>query len=76
MYPNIIQLKEFASRALNSMHEQGYDVQRMKERFETMPDSYDAVYQLLGEMRRAPIRETFPYVEPDSFSEILDACGI
>lgn len=58
------------------MHEQGYNIEPYKARLEEMPDSYDEVYHLLEEMKHASIRATFPYVEPDSFSKIINACGL
>lgn len=70
----IAQAKALLEGVLLEKHKQGYDVAALYDDFKKLPDSYDAIFELERKIRSAPLREDWPYVEPDSLEDILAAC--
>ncbi|MFA6110860.1 MAG: hypothetical protein WDA75_19030 [Candidatus Latescibacterota bacterium] len=53
---------------------QGHDVARIQERLSGVPESYDALAALARELAALPLREDWPYVEPDDLESIWAEC--
>jgi len=67
-------LKRFLSEAITSHYEQGHDVEGFEERLEKCGDSLDALNELAQQLAGTPMRKGWPYVEPDSLSDIWEEC--
>jgi ADP-ribosylglycohydrolase len=70
----IAQLKALLESEMLEKHKQGYDVAALYEAYKKLPDSFDAVFDFEKQVRSAPMRADWPYVEPDSLEDIMDAC--
>ena len=67
-------LKRFLGEAVTSHYEQGHDVEGFEERLEACKESYDALNELAQQLARTPMRKDWPFVEPDSLSDIWEEC--
>lgn len=53
---------------------QGHMVDGLEARLAALPDSYDAMADLARELADLPLREGWPYVEPNELDEIWEEC--
>jgi len=53
---------------------QGHEVEDFHEEVLNVPDSYDAIADLARRIVQAPLREGWPYVEPNALEEIWKEC--
>ncbi len=67
-------LKQFLQEAITSHYEQGHDVEGFEERLEECGDSIDSLGELARQLSKTPFRKDWPYVEPDSLSDIWEEC--
>jgi ADP-ribosylglycohydrolase len=74
MLPSYRVLRRMLSASVDDKGEQGYVVDGLRERVEALPDSYDAMIGFGRELRALPLRQDWPYVEPNGLEEILAEC--
>ncbi len=67
-------MKQILAAELTERARQGYDVQALRARLESAGESYDALFEVAQGTRVAPIREDWPYREPDELMDILAEC--
>lgn len=67
-------LKQILSAELDERARQGYEVQNLQKQLESAVESYDSLFSIAQEIRKAPIRKDWPYREPDGLAEILAEC--
>ena len=67
-------LKQILSAELDERARQGYEVKNLQSQLESAAKSYDSLFSIAQEIRKAPIRKDWPYREPDGLNEILAEC--
>lgn len=67
-------LKSLLENVIVEKHKQGYEVSALYKTLKELPDSYDAVFSLEKEVRAAPLREEWVYIEPDDIEGIRKEC--
>jgi ADP-ribosylglycohydrolase len=70
MLPSIGYLKKNIAEWLISLNEQGYDISLCREKIKNLPDSYDAVISLAGDISKLPLKKDWAYREPINWDEI------
>jgi len=50
--------------------EQGHEIGGVISKLETLPDSYDKLLEFASELSNLPVREDWPYVEPNELEDI------
>jgi ADP-ribosylglycohydrolase len=74
MLPDIDGLKEMLLETIRSKQDQGYDVENLSEEVASVKDSYNALAAAACRIAKAPLREDWPYVEPDDYDPIMAEC--
>ena len=67
-------IKQILIAELEERAKQGYDVQNAKNALEQSGESFDALFAVAGQIRKAKIRPDWPYNEPDDLDAILAEC--
>ena len=67
-------IRRFLREAITNHFEQGHDVEDFEERLENCGDSLDALKELVQQLAATPMQKDWPYVEPDSLSDIWEEC--
>ena len=55
---------------------QGHDVAAAERRLHTLPDSYDALARFADVVAALPMRDDWPYVEPDGLDDIWEEAAL
>ena len=63
-------LKERLHGVILNKGEQGYDVSGLKEKLDTLPESFDSIMSFIDDINSIKIRDDWEYVEPNSIDEI------
>ena len=50
--------------------EQGHEIGGVISKLESLPDSYDKLLEFASELSNLPVREDWPYVEPNELEDI------
>lgn len=58
-------------RRIDTLEKQGHVINGLREKLGTIPDSYDAWFSFAHELIDVPMRDDFPYVEPNNLAAIL-----
>ena len=74
MLPDLDFLRRRLVKVLDDLAHQGHDVQALQEELRKADDSYDAFAEIAAKAPDAPMREDWPYVEPDGLEEIRREC--
>jgi ADP-ribosylglycohydrolase len=74
MFPTYDQLREMLRLVILNKEEQGHVVGGLVEELAILPDSYDFLHAFAGRLARLPLREDWPYVEPDDLAGIWAEC--
>jgi ADP-ribosylglycohydrolase len=67
-------LRDLLKIAIVDAAEQGHVTDGIEERLASLPDSYDALLEFAGQLAELPVREDWPWVEPDDLAEIRSEC--
>jgi ADP-ribosylglycohydrolase len=70
MLPTPAQLRTIITNVLDDRNEQGHAVEAVRDELAATPDSYDALAALVPKLRELPMRDDWPYVEPDDLDTI------
>lgn len=70
MFPTYEQLRVTLSKIIADKNRQGHITTGMIEEFRNLPDSYDALYSFAEHLAHLPIREDWPYIEPNDWHGI------
>jgi ADP-ribosylglycohydrolase len=73
MLPSPEQLRTIVGRVLDDLHEEGHDVTGVRTDLAATPDSYDALVSVIERHLTGegpPMRDDWPYVEPDDLDAI------
>ena len=63
-------LKERLHGVILNKGEQGYDVSGLKEKLDTLPESFDSIMSFIDDINSIKIRDDWEYIEPNSIEEI------
>lgn len=74
MFATYDQLREMLRLVILNKEEQGHVVDGLVEELAELPDSYDFLHAFAGRLARLPLREDWPYVEPDDLEGIWAEC--
>ena len=74
MLPPIGLLREWAEATVAAKQSQGHAVEGFRGELAGLPDSYDALAAFVRKLAEAPLRDDWPYVEPNDLDEILAEC--
>ncbi|WP_171630438.1 ADP-ribosylglycohydrolase family protein [Paenibacillus plantarum] len=67
-------LKDQISTILRNKFAQGNDTSGYLHRLESLPTSYDAYFSFAQSLAQMPLRQDWPYYEPDTIEEIWNEC--
>ena len=70
MLPALDVLRRALAQVLVDKEEQGHDTSGLDEELATLPDSYDALVDFAERLAQLPLRDGWPYVEPDDLETI------
>ena len=70
MLPALDVLRRALAQVLVDKEEQGHDTSGLDEELARLPDSYDAVVDFAERLAQLPLRDGWPYVEPDDLETI------
>ncbi|MDP9182123.1 MAG: ADP-ribosylglycohydrolase family protein [Actinomycetota bacterium] len=65
-------LRALVAQVLADKEEQGHAVEACADQLATTPDSYDALLAFAERLSRLPLRDDWPYVEPDDLASIWE----
>lgn len=65
LLPSLEVLRTLVARVIDDATEQGHDTAGLAERLQRTPASYDALLAFAEEVPALPMRDGWPYVEPD-----------
>jgi ADP-ribosylglycohydrolase len=74
MLPTLAQLRGFLHRVIDDAAEQGHVTDGLASELDGLPPSYDAAADFAHRLAALPLRDDWPYVEPDDLSAIADEC--
>jgi ADP-ribosylglycohydrolase len=63
-------LRTTIARVLDDLDEQGHAVEHIRTELEAVPDDYDALTAFVPRLRDVPLRDGWPYDEPDDLEAI------
>ena len=75
MLPSLNLLKHRLEAMIDTQHQQGHDVAKLKEAFPKLPNSYDAIADFAERLAQTPLRPDWPYEEPNDLDAIWAACA-
>ena len=64
------QLRQMLARVIDDKQEQGHDVEGLRDALAGLPDSVDALSAFISRLRDLPLRDDWPYEEPDDLGAI------
>jgi ADP-ribosylglycohydrolase len=70
MFPTFPQLRDTLSQVIANKRQQGHVCDNLHEALRAVPDSYDALFGFAQRLSELPLREDWPYIEPDGWDEI------
>jgi len=68
--PALDVLRRALAQVLVDKEEQGHDTSGLDEELASLPDSYDALVDFAERLAQLPLRDGWPYVEPDDLETI------
>ena len=71
MLPTHSQLRRTIAQVIENKEEQGHDIRGVEERLAALPNSYDALFAFAQEVAELPLREDWPFVEPNDWPAIV-----
>jgi len=74
MLPTIPSLREQIKIVINDKGQQGHLVAGLPTELDTLPDSYDALLAFARRLADLPLRQDWPYVEPNDLDDIWAEC--
>ncbi len=74
MLPTMNLLRHQLHLVIASKREQGHVVEGLHDELDALPDSYDALYAFAGRLAQLPLRDDWPYVEPNDLEGIWAEC--
>lgn len=74
MLPTHTQLRRFLQQVLEESAEQGHVTDGLRSELDLLPFSYDAAIDFARRLSELPIREDWPFVEPDEIDAIKKEC--
>ncbi|WP_308636458.1 ADP-ribosylglycohydrolase family protein [Paenibacillus silvisoli] len=74
MFPSLPYLKGQLTAVIGEQFAQGRSTSGFLERLEQLPASYDAYLAFAASLADMPMREDWPYVEPETWEDIQAAC--
>ncbi len=74
MFPHPSILKSRLKGVISSLRAQGYAVDGMHDALNRLPSSYDALDEFAHRLADLPLRDDWPYVEPEEWEDILKEC--
>ena len=74
MLPTIHQLCEQLRLVIEGKRAQGHSVAGLHDELDALPPSYDALAQFAARLASLPLREDWPYVEPNDLDAIWAEC--
>ena len=74
MFPTFSQTRAHLRAVIKDKTRQGHVTKGLLERLEAIPDSYDALHGFGVRLADLPIRDDWPYVEPNDLEGILAEC--
>ena len=74
MIPAIPILKAHLKTVIANRRAQGHVVDGLHEKLGALPDSYDALDAFARHLSELPMRDDWPYIEPEEWAEILAEC--
>lgn len=70
MLPTREGLRNIIARVIDDRDEQGHAVDGLRERLAALPDTYEALAKFAATLRDVPMRDDWPYDEPDALDSI------
>lgn len=74
MFPDFVVLKAHLKNIIANRRAQGHVVDGLHDELNALPDSYDAFEAFSHKLAGLPMREDWPYVEPEEWDDILSEC--
>jgi hypothetical protein len=74
MFLTHAQLRHQLKDVIANKEEQGHVVTHLDEELLALPNSYDALYEFAQRLSELPLREDWPFHEPDELEDIWAAC--
>ena len=74
MYSSIPSLRDQLRAVVADKEGQGHVVAGLQDELDALPDSYDALSEFAGRLAHLPVREDWPYVEPNHLEAIWAEC--
>ncbi|RAP73566.1 ADP-ribosylglycohydrolase family protein [Paenibacillus montanisoli] len=74
MFPSLPFMKKQLASLIGEQFTQGRNTSGYLERLEQLPESYDAYLAFAAAIADLPMREDWPYVEPETWEDIKAAC--
>ncbi len=74
MLPTIDLLRRMLSEQIQHKHDQGHVTEGLSDELAGLPDRYDALAAFAEKVADLPLRDDWPYVEPNDFEAILAEC--
>lgn len=74
MLPRLSAMRRIIRQSISSDRAEGQDVDGLEIELASVPDSYDALIAFARRVADAPIRNDWPYVEPDDLPAIWREC--
>jgi ADP-ribosylglycohydrolase len=75
LLPDLDTVRRLVSACIDTKQQQGHETAGLHERLDAAPDSYDALLALAEQVASSPLREDWPYVEPDDLTAIAAECS-
>lgn len=74
MLPTFSSLRAHLRAVVKDKGRQGHKVDGLINELELLPDSYDALHDFSNRVAALPLREDWPYIEPNDWAGIGAAC--
>jgi ADP-ribosylglycohydrolase len=76
MLPTMRMLREQLRLVVGNKEEQGHDTTGLYGELEALPDSYDALGRFARKLADLPLRQDWPYIEPNELDAIWAECDL
>jgi hypothetical protein len=74
MLPSLELLKHHLGAMIDTQQQQGHEVLKFQNEFKQLPDSYDVLDDFAKRLAQAPMRQDWPYEEPNELDAIWAEC--